>query len=172
MLNIDNFLNKIDKLLMEKRISKTTFYKQVGISSGNFSDWKKGRSKPSIVSIGKIANYFNCSVEFLTNDNIDDNINTIKANDNIENIINLTSLNDEENKLISIFRKLDKTYQEKLIKQSFKLLIEMCQEQDKELNSKKSYIAAFGGGTFEIDEEMAKFIKENAVFKKYKPKEL
>ena len=36
-----------------------------GISPGNISDWKKGRSKPSIDTIIKIADYLNCSVDYL-----------------------------------------------------------------------------------------------------------
>lgn len=36
-----------------------------GISPGNISDWKKGRSKPSIDTIIKIADYLNCSIDYL-----------------------------------------------------------------------------------------------------------
>lgn len=35
------------------------------ISQGNITDWKKGRSKPSVPALEKIANYFDVSMDFL-----------------------------------------------------------------------------------------------------------
>lgn len=37
----------------------------VGVSSGNISDWKSGRSKPNIDTIIKIADYLDCSIDYL-----------------------------------------------------------------------------------------------------------
>ena len=45
----------------------------------------------------------------------------------------------------------------------------MSNEQDEELNSKKAYIAALGGGVMQIDEDLAKYIEENIVVDEYKP---
>lgn len=155
MYNINILLNNIEKLISKKNISKMDFYKDIGISPGSFGDWRSGKSKPSVKTLNKLSNYFNCSLDSLLEDK--------KPNEN---------LNKNQDKILDIFNKLNEDYQNKLIHQAFDLLIEMCQEQDKELNSKKAYIAAFGGGSFEIDDETAKFIKENAVFQKYKRKEL
>lgn len=155
MYDINILLNNIEKLISKKNISKMEFYKEISISPGSFGDWRSGKSKPSVKTLNKLASYFNCSLEEL-----------------LENKKSYTDLSKNQEKILDIFNKLNEDYQKKLINQAFKLLVEMCQDQDKELNSKKAYIAAFGGGTFEIDEEMAKFIKENAVFKKYKSKEL
>lgn len=155
MYDINILLNNIEQLISQKNISKMEFYKDISISPGSFGDWRSGKSKPSVKTLNKLATYFNCSLDEL-----------------LENKKTYTDLNKNQEEILDIFNKLNEYYQKKLIKQAFNLLIEMCQEQDKELNSKKAYIAAFGGGTFEIDDETAKFIKENAVFKKYKPKEL
>ena len=94
MLNIDIFFNTIDKLLIEKGISKSLFYKEVGISSGNFSDWKKGRSKPSAMALSKISTYFNCSINEL-----------MTSNNNI--------LSEQEERLIKSFKKLNSIGQAK-----------------------------------------------------------
>lgn len=52
-------------LLQERGISQYSFSKEVGISSGNLSDWKAGRSAPKLEAIKKIADYFNVSVDYL-----------------------------------------------------------------------------------------------------------
>lgn len=39
--------------------------KKTGISTGNISDWKSGRSKPSAETLVNIAECYNCSVDYL-----------------------------------------------------------------------------------------------------------
>lgn len=67
MINLDNLFKRISDLnLNAKKISEIT-----GISSGNISDWKKGRSFPSASKLNTLANCLNCSVDYLlgrTND--------------------------------------------------------------------------------------------------------
>lgn len=59
----ETFFNLIDSLgVTNKELSNGT-----GISTGNISDWKKGKSKPKIEAIEKIADYLNCSIDFLLN---------------------------------------------------------------------------------------------------------
>lgn len=53
------------KLIKEKGISQKELTVAIGVSSGNFSDWKKKRSKPSSNILKKIAEYFNVSVDYL-----------------------------------------------------------------------------------------------------------
>lgn len=60
MLDLSNFFELLEDRGVAAEISKGT-----GISSGNISDWKIGRSKPTANSIIKIAEYLNYSVDYL-----------------------------------------------------------------------------------------------------------
>lgn len=60
MLNLANLLELLKKRGVSEDLSRNT-----GISSGNISDWKSGRSKPGLNSLIKIADYFDCSVDYL-----------------------------------------------------------------------------------------------------------
>ena len=36
-----------------------------GISTGNISDWKSGRSSPSVLKLEQIADFLDCSIDYL-----------------------------------------------------------------------------------------------------------
>ena len=50
-------------LMAERHLTAKEVAIATGISSGNFSDWKKGRSKPSYNALVKLATYFNVPIE-------------------------------------------------------------------------------------------------------------
>jgi len=61
MVNLDNFFKRIDDLgLTAKKVSEAT-----GISTGNISDWKSGRSMPTANKLDLLATYLDCSVDYL-----------------------------------------------------------------------------------------------------------
>lgn len=61
MVNLNNLFYRIDELgLTAKKVSDDT-----GISTGNISDWKSGRSMPSAVKLDILATYLKCSVDYL-----------------------------------------------------------------------------------------------------------
>lgn len=61
MVNLDNLFILIrQKGLNAKKISDDT-----GISTGNISDWKSGRSMPTASKLDILATYLNCSVDYL-----------------------------------------------------------------------------------------------------------
>lgn len=61
MVNLDNLFTRITFLgLNAKKVSEAT-----GISTGNISDWKSGRSMPSAIKLNILADYLNCSVDYL-----------------------------------------------------------------------------------------------------------
>lgn len=61
MVNLDNFFRRIaERGLNASRLSEAT-----GISTGNISDWKKGRSMPSATALDTLATYLDCSVDYL-----------------------------------------------------------------------------------------------------------
>ena len=61
MANIDKLFVRISELnLTAKKVSDAT-----GISTGNLSDWKKGRCLPSAEKLEKLADCLDCSVDYL-----------------------------------------------------------------------------------------------------------
>ena len=61
MVNLDNlFLRIKDQGITAKKLSEET-----GISTGNISDWKSGRSMPTAIKLDILATYLNCSVDYL-----------------------------------------------------------------------------------------------------------
>lgn len=60
MLDLTNFFKLLEDRGVAAEISKAT-----GISSGNISDWKNGRSKPNAETLIKVADYFSCSVDYI-----------------------------------------------------------------------------------------------------------
>lgn len=74
-----------EQLLTENGVTAYQVSKATGVAQSSLSDWKKGKSKPKIDKMQKIADYFNVPVDYLLTgekkspDNMseDDNINKI-----------------------------------------------------------------------------------------------
>lgn len=62
-------MTKLFELMKEKNISAKQLSLDTGISTGNISDWKSGRSKPSAAKLQILANYFSVSVDYLIGNN-------------------------------------------------------------------------------------------------------
>ena len=61
MVNLDNLFFRIKELnITAKKLSDDT-----GISSGNISDWKSGRSMPTALKLVILADYLGCSIDYL-----------------------------------------------------------------------------------------------------------
>lgn len=61
---------KFEELLQKNNKTAYRVAKDIGISSVVFTDWKKGRSKPKVDKLQKIADYFGVTIEyFLNNEN-------------------------------------------------------------------------------------------------------
>lgn len=61
MYNKSIFFERLTSL----NVSNKDLSQNVGVSSGNISDWKSGRSKPNIDTVIKLADYLDCSVDYL-----------------------------------------------------------------------------------------------------------
>jgi len=55
----------ISSLARERGLSIGALAAIVGISSGNMYDWRSGRSRPSVEALGKLADFFGVSVDYL-----------------------------------------------------------------------------------------------------------
>ena len=61
MPNIKNLF----QIMNEKNITKAMVSRETGISTGNLSDWANGRCLPSAEKLDVLANYLDCSVDYL-----------------------------------------------------------------------------------------------------------
>ena len=60
-INLDNLFLRMDAL----GVKAVNITEATGISSGNISDWKSGRSMPSAIKLDALATYLDCSVDYL-----------------------------------------------------------------------------------------------------------
>lgn len=61
-------LNRIFKLMKENKMNFKEFAQSCSLSPGNITDWKTGRSNPSLVALRKISRRYNVQLEWLTGD--------------------------------------------------------------------------------------------------------
>lgn len=68
MANLNNLF-----MLMAEKISASKLSRDTNISTGNISDWKSGRSMPTSNKLDILADYFDCSVDYILGrtDNLD-----------------------------------------------------------------------------------------------------
>lgn len=59
----ENMYTKYVELRDKAGVKDFTVSKKTGIPSSTFSDWKKGKSKPKLEKLSKIAKFFGVSVE-------------------------------------------------------------------------------------------------------------
>jgi transcriptional regulator with XRE-family HTH domain len=60
-----DIVDRIFDLLKQRNIKQKELSAETGITEGNISDWKKGRSHPTSEAIIKIAKYFDVSTDYL-----------------------------------------------------------------------------------------------------------
>ena len=60
-VNVANLFKRMDEL----GVSMTTVSNETGISTGNISDWKKGRSCPTAAKLIQLADYLDCSTDYI-----------------------------------------------------------------------------------------------------------
>lgn len=71
---------RLEVLLKSKNITAYRVSKDTGIGQSTFSDWKKGRSKPKLEKLVKIAAYLNVPVEYFVKEGVNEN-EDCEAND-------------------------------------------------------------------------------------------
>ena len=58
-------VDRIFQIMEDRKLTSAFVSKQTGISAGNFTDWKKGRSKPGTKTINRLAEFFGVSSDYL-----------------------------------------------------------------------------------------------------------
>lgn len=85
---------RVFELMQEKGVKGAQITRDLGVSSGNISDWKSGKASPSSAVLVALANYLDTTVEYLTGES-----------DEKESSVGITvSLTSEESALIESYR--------------------------------------------------------------------
>ncbi|NMO95786.1 helix-turn-helix domain-containing protein [Paenibacillus lemnae] len=56
---------RIEQLIESRGMTKKAFCEQLGISTGNFGDWKRGKTTPSTSKLVEISSFFSVSLDWL-----------------------------------------------------------------------------------------------------------
>ena len=113
-------MTKIPKLfeLMESRnVTAQKVSQDTGISSGNISDWKSGRSAPTVDKLIILSNYFNVSIDYI--------LGKEQKNSSSE-------LTENELTIIELFKELSETQQGELIGRAKVMAEQNAAEYEKE----------------------------------------
>lgn len=62
---MSTLLDRIIQLQEESGYSKHHIATELGLSNSAFTEWKKGKSKPSLDVVSRIALFFNVSIDYL-----------------------------------------------------------------------------------------------------------
>lgn len=99
-----NFGTRLSNLIKERGISQKDFATAISVAASTAGNYIRGIREPDYSTLKRIANYFQVSVDFLLDSEID------------------SSQTESENELIHIYRMLDQDRQELLLDQA-KLLL-------------------------------------------------
>ena len=64
-MEVDFSKNKIKELRQEKGLSQRELAKSTGIKQANISRWEAGLVVPNINDVWTLANFFDCSIDYL-----------------------------------------------------------------------------------------------------------
>lgn len=88
-------VNNLFKLIEARGINAKKLSDDTGITTGNISEWKKGRSFPSGQKLITLADYFNCSIDYIVGR---------KKSDDKYIYDRLSELSVKEEKIIKLYR--------------------------------------------------------------------
>lgn len=66
-------------LMEEKKVTQKALADAIGVSQGNISDWKSGRSSPSSDVLAKIAQFFNVPMNYILGNDDNSAEDTVKT---------------------------------------------------------------------------------------------
>ena len=62
---MSTFLERTKELIGKSGITEKQLTAELGISNSSFTDWRKGKGKPSLETVVKISDYFHVSIDYL-----------------------------------------------------------------------------------------------------------
>lgn len=87
-----NLANNIKNLRIQNKLTQSELSEKLGITRQSLSNYEKGIREPDVAVLTAIANYFNCSVDYLLFDSTDNNLDMIYSNFDIDDIMDYNSL--------------------------------------------------------------------------------
>lgn len=92
------------EILERKGISGSQLAAGIGVSTGNIFDWKSGRSTPKLEAICKIADYLDCSTDYLLGRTSEQSFSSAEISADEKRVIELFSRLDDIDKGVIIGR--------------------------------------------------------------------
>lgn len=77
---MSKFSNRLTDLRESQNYSKTRLAKMLGVSLSTYANWEYGYNDPDMDTLGKIANIFNTTIDYLTGRTDDPESNTSDSN--------------------------------------------------------------------------------------------
>ena len=75
-----SFTDKLDMLMAKNKINKATLSREADIPYTTIDGfYKKGADNIKLSTLKKIAKYFNCSLDYLVDDDCNENVSTLAA---------------------------------------------------------------------------------------------
>lgn len=142
-LPIQNLLSNIQILLQQRKLSSRKMLLDLNFSLSSMSEWKSGKTKPSIEHLVKISDYFGVSIDYL---------------------LGLDSMTLEENEITKIYNQLDDKGKKELLEKAKE--IQKNQQLDKLVemwkNDDTSYLIADDGDskTIKLTPEQQKILDD------------
>lgn len=91
---------RIKELRDEKQLSQKFLAEKIGTSQRNIGRWENGENEPTYTQLVKLADFFNCSIDYI-----------VGREDDFGNVIlsagNGAELSSEEKELLRLFDKLN-----------------------------------------------------------------
>ncbi|MEG2116893.1 MAG: helix-turn-helix transcriptional regulator [Clostridia bacterium] len=97
-------MNRIKELRIEAGLHQQQLADEIGYKQRNISDWERERTEPNIDAIFKMANFFECSIDYLLN----------RSNE-LDQVIITKNISKDEEEILAIYRKLQPQTQSRLI---------------------------------------------------------
>jgi len=115
-----DLVDRITKVVKENKISGTRFGKIIGLSKSPLTDWKNGKSKPTLDQIIKICDYF-----------------SISSDEILFGKKQQSCISDAEKSLLEDFKKLDKREQQIVLGKISEMIYNKKMEESSEKLSPK-----------------------------------
>ena len=89
---------KIKELRIEKGLTQKKLASAIGVKNYTVANWEQGRTTPSVEDLCSLADFFECSIDFITG-----------RDEETGNVIVYKGLGDDETKLLHYFKGLSAT---------------------------------------------------------------
>lgn len=133
---MNDFSNKLKKLRKNKNWTQEYVAKKLNCSRACYSHWENGRTEPNIEEIIKLANLFNCKLEFLLSPTENNSIvfQEYDYEQMLKKYFHEIAHDDTERKLFEGVHLLNKENKKKILE-----LVEMYLKQQKDFVNYNTY---------------------------------